>query len=146
MNAKKDVKIRVFGSRKEYATFDSRDEPKVAEVIRDRVLPQSEAEYFRIDVKVKRKSDQKPAYLIAYMLRKDIYSAEVVRVDVDSYYEVSKITFNYDESSEEEDEEGSEDEEWEGNVPGEEGFLEEGEYIGEEEDEIRVRLCRGYTR
>ena len=135
MSNKKDVKIRVFASSKDYATFDSQDEPKVAEVIRNRVLPQSEAEYFRIDVKIKRKSDQAPAYLIAYMLRKDIYSAEVVRVDVDSHYEVSKITFNYDESADEEDEKVADEEEWEEDIPGEEGPVEEGEYIGEEEDE-----------
>jgi hypothetical protein len=138
MSDKKDVEIKVFASRKEYATFDSRDEPKVAEVIRDRVLPQTEAEYFRVDVKIKRKSDQAPAYLIAYMLRKDIYSAEVVRVDVDSHYEASKITFNYDESGDEEDEEAADDEEWEEDIPGEAGIVEEGEYFGEEEDEYAV--------
>jgi hypothetical protein len=133
MSDKKDVEIKVFASRKAYETFDSRDEPKVAEVIRNRILPQSEAEYLRVNVKIKRKSDQTPEYLVAYLLRKDIYSAEVVRVDVDSNYEPTEITFNYDESEDAADED-AEDEEWGEDLPVEESFVEEEKYISEEED------------
>ena len=95
-----NIEIKVFGSRKEYASLDSQDEPRVAEVIRTRVLPQSEAEYFRVNVKVKRRRDRTPAYLVAYLLRKDIYLAEVVKVDVDSDFQVSDITYNYEDSDE----------------------------------------------
>ncbi|TRT52779.1 MAG: hypothetical protein EWV85_15140 [Microcystis aeruginosa Ma_QC_C_20070703_M131] len=117
-----NIEIKVFGSRKEYASLDSQDEPRVAEVIRTRVLPQSEAEYFRVNVKVKRRRDRTPAYLVAYLLRKDIYLAEVVKVDVDSDFQVSDITYNYEDSDEDEDEEG-------------EDYTEEENYLKEEWDE-----------
>jgi hypothetical protein len=137
MNDSKKTEIRVFASRKAYATFDAQDEPKVAEVIRDQVLPKTEAEYFRIDVKIKRKSDQTPAYLVAYMLRKDIYSAEIVRIDVDGTYNVSKITFNYDDSAEEEDEDVLGSEEWDESMMEEEADA-VGDYGDEAVDEYAI--------
>jgi hypothetical protein len=106
-----DVEIKVFGSRNEYARLDSQDEPQIAEVIRTRVLPQSEAEYFRVNVKIKRRRDQTPEYLVAYLLRKDVYLAEVVKVDVDSDFQVRDITYNYEDSEEEEEEDHTEEEE-----------------------------------
>ncbi len=113
MSNKKDVEIRVFASRKEYARFDVRDEPQVAEIIRTQVLPKTEAEYHRVDVKIKRKKDQTPKYLVAYLLRKDIYLAEVVKVDVESDFQVTGTTWGYDESKEEEEEEEEgESKEW----------------------------------
>jgi hypothetical protein len=140
MNEKKEAEIRIFASRKAYKTFDAQDEPKVAEVIRDQVLPQSEAEYFRVDVKIKRKSDQTPAYLVAYMLRKDIYSAEVVRIDVDGTYNVSNITFNYDDSAEEEDDDDVlAGEAWDDSMMEEDaddGGVEE--YVDDAEDEYAI--------
>jgi hypothetical protein len=105
MNDKKDVEIRVFGSLKAYGTLDMEDESRVAEVIRNRVLPQLEADYFRIDVKIRRKPDHTPDYLIAYCLRKDIYLAEVVKVAVDNQYADTAIEFNYDDSEEKDEDE-----------------------------------------
>jgi hypothetical protein len=100
-----NVEIRVFASPKVYASRDLQDQPRVAEIIRSRVLPLSEAEYHRVDVKIRRNSDQTPRYLVAYLLRKDIYLAEVVRVDVESNFQVTNVTRDYDESEEEDDEE-----------------------------------------
>jgi hypothetical protein len=112
-----NVEIRVFGSREEYASLDSQDEPQIAELIRDRVLSQSDAEYFRVDVKVKRRRDRTPQYLVAYLLRRDVYLAEVVRVNVDSNFQVGDITYNYEDSEageeEEEEEEDYGDQEYE---------------------------------
>jgi len=76
----------------------------VQKIIRDRVLPQSKAEYHRVDVKIKRKEDQTPQYLVAYMLRKDIYLVETVKVDVDTSFNVKGIKFQYDSSEDKEDE------------------------------------------
>ncbi|MEZ5357838.1 MAG: DUF6623 family protein [Candidatus Zixiibacteriota bacterium] len=104
----KDIQIRVFGSRKAYADLDMQDEPRIADTIRNQILPHVEAEYYRIDVKVKRKTDRSPQYLIAYMLRKDIYLAETVKVDLEGDYNVVGTTWNYEES--EEDSEAEEDE------------------------------------
>ena len=117
MSSQNDVDIKVFGSPQEYATLDSQDEYRVAEIIRESILSPSEAEYSRVKVKIKRSSTQTPEYLIAYLLRKDIYMAEVVKVDVDSDFQVRDINYNYDESEEEEEEEEEEEdnyfsEEW----------------------------------
>lgn len=103
MSNSKEVEVRVFGSRKEYAGLDVQDESRVAEIIRNQVLPKTEAEYYRVNVKIKRKEDQTPKYLVAYLLRKDIYLAEVVRVDVESNFQVTGTTWSYDNSNEDED-------------------------------------------
>ena len=102
------VKIDVFGSRKELKSYDTQDERQIAQAIREKVLPAMEAEYHSVRVKVKRKPDQKPAYLVAYMLRKDTYTADVVKIEVDGDYQVQNTVTNYDDSGEEEDEEGEE--------------------------------------
>lgn len=94
MSNDKTVEIRITGSPKAYKSRDLSDQSLVAEVIRNRVLPASKGEYQRVDVKIKRKDDT-PDHLVAIMLRKDIYLAEVVRVDVDSDFQVKGIQFNY---------------------------------------------------
>jgi len=94
MSENKDVEIRIIGSPKEYESRDLRDQSLVADAIRNHVLPASKEEYLRVDVKIKREDDT-PGYLVAYMLRKDIYLAEVVRVDVDSKLNVKGVEFNY---------------------------------------------------
>lgn len=110
MSSKEDVEVRVLAPTKAYKSLDYQDEPRVVEIIRDRVLPQSKGEYYRVDVKIQRKKDQTPQHLVAYMLRKDIYLAEVVKVDVDADFHEKGIVFNYDESKEKEKEEEEEEE------------------------------------
>jgi YVTN family beta-propeller protein len=108
MSNNKEVEIRVLESpRKEYGERDLLDEPKVKYIIRNRILPQSKEEYYRVDVKIKRKEDKTPQYLLVYMLRKDIYLTEVVKVDVDSNLNEKGIILNYDSSKEEDEEEES---------------------------------------
>jgi hypothetical protein len=99
------VKIRLLTSDKSYRNLDLKDESQVEDVIRNHVLPLTNAEYYRVDVKIKRKSDQAPKYLVAYLLRKDIYLAEVVKVDIESNFQTGDITWNYNESDEEEEDE-----------------------------------------
>ncbi len=110
MSNQQDVEIRIFGSRRDYEGMDARDESRVAEIIRTRVLPQSDAEYHRVDVKIQRTRDGSPRYLVAYLLRKDIYLAEVVRLDVGSDYEVTQTTWNYEGAKEDEEDEEDEEE------------------------------------
>ena len=110
MSNKKDIDVRVFASRKASRSLDSQDELQVVEIIRNRVLPQSKGEYYRVDVKIHRKKDQTPQYLVAYMLRKDIYLAEVVKVNVDADFHERGIMFNYDDSKDKEEEEEEEEE------------------------------------
>jgi hypothetical protein len=100
--------VKVFGSRKAHKTYDLQNEDQIAASIRDKVLPAMAAEYRSASVKVKRKADRSPEYLVAYMLRKDTYTADVVKIDVDQNFKVKKITENFDDSGEEEDEDDQE--------------------------------------
>ena len=113
MTDKKDVEIRIIPSR-EYKSYDTRDEPKIEDIIRNSVLPNLVEEYYRVDVKIKRKTDQKPDYLIAYLLRKDIYLVEIARVDLSGDFKAKKVSYNYEYSEEnsEDDESGNENKEF----------------------------------
>jgi hypothetical protein len=109
-----NVKVKVFGSGKEYKSYDLRDEDQIAYSMRENVLPMMDVDYHSVNVKVKRKADQSPDYLIAYMLRKDTYTADVVKIEIDEDFQVQNVIKNYDDSGEEEEEE--------------EGYYGEGEY------------------
>lgn len=100
-----NVIVKVFGSRKEFLSYDMQDENQVANTIREKVLPSMGVDYMKVNVKVKRKPDQTPDYLIAYMLRKDTYTADVVKVEIGNNYDVQNVVKNYDDSGEEEEEE-----------------------------------------
>lgn len=105
------IDIKVFASPKEYRVYDAQDEGKVVDVVRKEVLPREKAEYHSVKVKVKRRKDGSPKHLITYMLRKDTYTADVVRVDVNENYQVQAFVDDYadteDDEEEEEDEEGN---------------------------------------
>jgi hypothetical protein len=105
MNDYKNVKVKVFGSRKELKTYDLQDEQQVVTSIRDQVLPTIGIDYHSVKVKVKRKSDQSPEYMVAYMLRKDTYTADIVKIEINGNYQVKNIVRNYDDSVVGEDEE-----------------------------------------
>jgi hypothetical protein len=100
-----NVPIRVFGSPKTYADDDAQLVPQIESIINDRVLSERDAPYKEVKIKVRRNTYAEPKYLIAYMLRSDIYMAEVVRIDLDSNLEVQDVTFDYDDSAESDEEE-----------------------------------------
>ncbi len=118
MNAEKgEVEIRLFPSEAETAkSYDAQDEGRVIEAIRTQVLPQAGADYHSVRVKVKRSAEYAPDYLVAYMLRKDTYTADVVKIQIDGNYDVLGIEEDYDDSADFEEEE--EDEEAEQYAPG----------------------------
>lgn len=99
------VKVRVFGSPQKFKTYDQNDEQQIITSIRDQVLPEIGIDYHSVSVKVKRKADRSPDYLVAYMLRKDSYTADTVKIEISDGYGVQNIVRNYDDSVEEEDEE-----------------------------------------
>jgi hypothetical protein len=105
-----DVQIKVFPSPVEFRAFDTQEEDSIAQVIRSEVLPREKADYYSVKVDVHRKADGKPEYLVAYMLRKDTYTADVVRVDVDEGYGIRGFQDDYREA-EGEPEAGAEGEE-----------------------------------
>ena len=98
-----NVPIKVFGSQKEYSALDVQHEPQIAEIVRNHVLARSDKEYLRVNVKIRRHPDRKPKYLVAYLLRKDVYTAEVVRIDVDDAFQVTGLTHDYSDSADEEE-------------------------------------------
>jgi hypothetical protein len=99
------VKISIFATPKQYKTYDAKNEQKIVDIIRKQVLPREKAEYLSVKVKVKRKPDGSPKYLEAYMLRKDTYTADVVRVDIDENYQVKAFKDDYAPSDDEEEDE-----------------------------------------
>jgi hypothetical protein len=109
------VAIRVFGSAPQYAESDSQDEAQIINLVRKEVLPREKAEYRSVNVKVKRREDGSPEYLVTYLLRKDTYTADVVRVDIDENYDVQ--AFHDDYADAEEDEGEVEDEEADAYAP-----------------------------
>ncbi|MCJ7729091.1 MAG: beta/gamma crystallin family protein [Sedimentisphaerales bacterium] len=110
-NGNQDVPIKVFAFSKQQKTYDRRDEQQIAKVIRQEVLSKSKVAYLSVKVKVKRASDNSPKSLIAYMLRKETYTADVVKVDVDKKYNVQAVHEDYDESKDIDDEAEEESEE-----------------------------------
>jgi len=92
----KNVKVEIFPSTtKEYATYDQQAEKQITDIIHNKVLPREKREYRSVKVKVKRKADGKPKALIAYMLRKDTYTADTVKIEVNDNYEVQKVVDDY---------------------------------------------------
>jgi len=94
----KDVDITVFPSPKKFRAYDAQEEAPIAEMIRMEVLPREKADYHSVKVKVRRKPDGSPDYVVAYMLRKDTYTADVVRIDVDKKYKALRYRDNYREA------------------------------------------------
>ncbi len=97
----KDVVITVFPSPKQFKSYDAKEQTPISEMIRKKVLPREKADYHSVKVKVRRKPDGSPDYVVAYMLRKDTYTADVVRIDVDKSYKALGFHDNYRESKEE---------------------------------------------
>jgi hypothetical protein len=99
-NNSSDIPIKIFASPKAQKTYDRRDEEKIANVVRTQVLPKAKVPYYSVSVKVERASDNSPKSLILYMLRKNSYTADVVKIDVDENYGVKDIQENYLEGAE----------------------------------------------
>jgi hypothetical protein len=93
-----NVPIQIFASPKKQRTYDRHDEQQVTDVIRNEVLPKTKVDYHSVKVKVKRVADGSPESLVAYLLRKDTYTADVQKIDVDKNYKVKTIQEDYDDS------------------------------------------------
>ncbi len=104
MNDKyKNVKIKMFASPEAYKVYDTKDEGQIIDIVRKEVLPREKAEYHSVKVKVKRRDDKSPKYLVVYMLRKDTYTADIVRVDVDEDYAVRAFVDDYADTEDDDD-------------------------------------------
>lgn len=100
-----NVRIKVFASGRKQKSYDDNDEKKITQVLREQVLPSAKQSYHSVSVKVKRDKQNQPEYMIAYMMRQDTYTADVVRVNVDNKYNVREIVQNYNDADDYDDEE-----------------------------------------
>lgn len=91
--------INVFETLPKFRELDSRDEARVSEIIRRNVLPATDVEYSDVKVKIRRHNTGRPRHLIAYLLRRDTYTADVVRVVVDPGLEVQQVEMDYRQST-----------------------------------------------
>jgi hypothetical protein len=73
---------------KPYAAADRR---KIQRLIKDELLLTSKEPYHKVQVEVKHGNDGSPKSLVASMLRAYTYTADVVKVNVDSDYNVKSI-------------------------------------------------------
>lgn len=94
------IPVKIFGSGPANLVYDRTDEKEVIKTIHRDVLPSASGEYSQVNVKVRRRSDGKPDYMIAYLLHKDTYTAEVKRIGVDENFQVTDIKEDYDDSLE----------------------------------------------
>ena len=104
MGKLKNVKFKVFGSKKEYANKDLKDSTQIFKTVRDEIEVPEGVEYREVNVKVKRTADGKsPESLIVYLLRKDTYTADVVKLNVDSKYSIKDVVENYEDDDDDDD-------------------------------------------
>jgi hypothetical protein len=104
-NLNENIEIKVFASGKKQKTYDMQDEEQAVDAIRQHVLPKAEVEYLKVKVKITRKDDSSPKHLTAYLMRKDSYTADVVKIEVDENFQVQAIKENYDDSEDQDEEE-----------------------------------------
>lgn len=108
MDAKyENVKIKIFASSKKQIRYDERDESRIADIIREQVLPKTKFDYLSVNVKIKRDQESNPQYMIGYMNRKDTYTADVIKVNLNENLDVTEIEEDYDDSEDYDDEESS---------------------------------------
>jgi hypothetical protein len=92
-----NVKIVVLPSAtgKAYSAADRR---KIQRLIKDKLLLTSKEPYHKVQVEVKHRSDGSPKSLVASMLRAYTYTADIVKVNVDSDYNMKSIERSPEES------------------------------------------------
>jgi hypothetical protein len=99
-----NVKIKIFASSKKAKSYDDRDERKIIDTFKDQVLPSMTRDYHSVSIKVKRKSDNSPDFLIGYLMRSDSYTADIIKVDLDDNYQVKSLKEDFDDQLDLDDE------------------------------------------
>jgi hypothetical protein len=72
-------------------TYSAADRRKIQRLIKDKLLLTSKEPYHRVHVEVKHQPDGNPESMIASMLRAHTYTADIVKLNVDSNYNVKSI-------------------------------------------------------
>jgi hypothetical protein len=71
--------------------YSAADRRKIQRLIRDKLLLTSKEPYHKVQVEVKHRTNGSPESLVASMLRAHTYTADIVKVNVDSDYNVQSI-------------------------------------------------------
>lgn len=88
VNANVEVVLLPSATGKTYSAADRR---KIARLIKDKLLLTSKVPYHKVQVEVKHRPDGSPESLVASLLRAHTYTADIVKVNVDSDYNVKSI-------------------------------------------------------
>ena len=81
-------------------TYDIDDSGKVESLVRKELLSRSTSKYHAVKVNVSRDLNNAAEHLVVYLLNKETYTAEVVRIDVDGDFAVRRIERDYDDIEE----------------------------------------------
>lgn len=90
------VPIDIFGNKNTYLNNRVSQSKVIAVVNQALSLQNKEDLYLNAKVKVKYNSYSSPDYLVVFLQRKDTYSSEIVKIDINSDYSVASVTKNYE--------------------------------------------------
>jgi len=83
--------------------FDAREEERVRQLIRDEVLVKRHEAYYQARATIKYNADGTPDRIIAYLLRANSYTADVVEIKLDRNYGILSVREGPDVAGEDED-------------------------------------------
>jgi hypothetical protein len=89
-HAYKDVEIAILPGAAG-RVYSAADRNKIQRLVKDSLLKKSKEPYHKVQVEVKHRPDGSPESLVASMLRAYTYTADIVKVNVDSNYSVISI-------------------------------------------------------
>jgi hypothetical protein len=83
-----DIVIQIVSSEESECPLSDDDEAKVRSLMTTKVLPLTEAtaSHWKAQVEIHKTADGSPSYLEAALLRRDTYTADIVRVDIDAQF------------------------------------------------------------
>jgi len=73
-------------------TYDAREEERMRRLIRDEILVKRHEPYYQARATIKYHADGKPDRIIAYLLRSNTYTADVIKAKVDENYHIVSVT------------------------------------------------------
>ncbi len=68
--------------------YDAREEERVRRLIRDEVLLKRHEPYYQARATIKFDQNGKPDRIIAYLLRSNTYTADVIEIQIDENYRI----------------------------------------------------------
>jgi len=85
------------------ATYSGAETSGIQQAVKNRLLLPSKEPYHKVQVAVKHRHDGVPQSLVAFMLRAYTYTTDIARINIDTEYRVTSVTFLGGESIDEAD-------------------------------------------